>query len=273
PETLEEYIRHDGLTHFKIKVSGDTEEAMERLQRIWSVIVSEKVSTPYVTLDCNEAYGDLDALEKFVVTLGAGLPELFHHIALIEQPLPRSMVVDADASAVLRRIAARKQLMIDEGDGTVEAFREAQGLGFSGVSHKNCKGVFKSLMNRMLCDQWNAAGVATIMSAEDLTHMPIVSLHQDFATVAALGLDNAERNAHHYFYGLSHLSGNEKASVANDYPSLYTERRGEWFMDIRSGVVDCGPILDAVGFGVRREPDWSMMTPMAAWNRNLAENS
>ncbi|MCB1099008.1 MAG: hypothetical protein KDN22_25775 [Verrucomicrobiae bacterium] len=273
PETLEEYIRQDGLTHFKIKVSGDTEEAMDRLCRIWSIIVNEDVSAPYVTLDCNEAYADLEELDRFVAVLGDQLPELFHRIALIEQPLPRSMQVDASASSVLRRIAARKPLIIDEGDGTVEAFREAQSLGYSGVSHKNCKGVFKSLVNRMLCDQWNASGVAAMMSAEDLTHMPIVSLHQDFATVAALGLDNAERNAHHYFYGVSHLTEDERASVAGDYPGVYTERRGEWFIDIRSGEVDCSSILSAVGFGVLREPDWSAMTAMGVWNRNLAENS
>jgi len=155
----------------------------------------------------------------------------------------------------------------------IEAYREAREVGYTGVSHKNCKGVFKSLLNRMLCDQSIAAGVPAIMSAEDLTHMPLVSLHQDFATVAALRLRNAERNAHHYFYGLSHLSEREKAAVADDYPGLYVKRRGEWFMDIQRGLVDCSSVLNAVGYGVQREPDWDTMIPMKVWNEALAAGS
>ncbi|MGK0188419.1 MAG: hypothetical protein ACI9R3_004215 [Verrucomicrobiales bacterium] len=272
PETLEEYIRQDGLTHFKIKVSGNAEDAIERLRRIWEVLKSERISNPYVTLDCNEAYADLDALEEFVAMLESQLPELFRSIALIEQPLPRSMSVDAAASTVLRRIASRKPLIIDEGDGVVEAFRESQALGFTGVSHKNCKGVFKSLLNRMLCDQLAARGIPTLMSAEDLTHMPMVSLHQDCATVVALGLRNAERNGHHYFYGLSHLSSKETAVIEDDYPELYVQRRGEWFMDIRGGMIDCTSVVNATGYGVQREPDWTSMTPMQSWNQSLASS-
>ena len=273
PETLEEYIRHDGLTHFKIKVSGEANEAIARLTCIWQTITGEGVRAPCVTLDCNEAYADLEALERFVALLEEKLPELFARIVLIEQPLPRSMRVESDGQDVLRRIARRKPLIIDEGDGVVEAFRVAQQMGYTGVSHKNCKGVFKSLLNRMLCDRLVASGVPAIMSAEDLTHMPFVSLHQDFAAVAALGLDNAERNAHHYFYGLSHLSGQEKAAIAREYPGVYTKRRDEWFLNIENGMVDCGPILEAPGFGVSREPDWAAMTAMGDWRESLRDNT
>lgn len=274
PETLAEYIRQDGLTHFKIKVSGNAEEAMERLRRIWSVFENENVSLPYVTLDCNEAYPDVEALEEFVNLLESEASAIFQCIALIEQPLPRSMQVDSSTAEVLRRISGRKPLIIDEGDGVVEAFRQARAVGYSGVSHKNCKGVFKSLLNRMLCDHWaKVEGTPAIMSAEDLTHMPLVSLHQDFSTVAALGLDNAERNAHHYFYGLSHLSAEETAAVSADFPELYVEKRGELFMDIRGGSVNCASVLRATGYGVQSEPNWSAMVPMLPWRLALAEDA
>lgn len=267
PETLEAYIRQDGLTHFKVKVSGDADEAIDRLERIWLTITSrfDPGVAPRVTLDCNEAYTDTEALERFVAMLEEKLPDLFASIVLIEQPLPRSTDVSAGDSDALRRIALRKPLIIDEGDGVVEAFREALAAGYSGVSHKNCKGVFKSLLNRMLCDRMAQSGRPAIMSAEDLTHMPLVSLHQDFAVVMALGLDNAERNAHHYFYGMKHLTGREKAVAADDYPGLYTRRRDEWFLDIRRGAVDCTAIAGATGFGVVREPDWEAMVPMKQW--------
>ena len=43
------------------------------------------------------------------------------------------------------------------------------------------------------------------LRAEDLTVMPVVSLHQDLTVVAAMGLSNVERNAHHFFAGIARL--------------------------------------------------------------------
>ena len=39
PETLEEYIRVDGLRYFKIKVSGDPNADLARLSKIWDVLI------------------------------------------------------------------------------------------------------------------------------------------------------------------------------------------------------------------------------------------
>ena len=273
PETLEEYIRHDRLTHFKVKISGDADEALDRMARIWAVLQREcRGAEPVITLDCNEAYADPESLESLVVLLGERQPDLFARILLIEQPLPRSMKLDAATGHALRRIAQHKPLIIDEGDGVVEAFHEAQAFGFTGVSHKNCKGVYKSLLNRMLCQRLIEQGTHAIMSAEDLTHMPVVSLHQDFAVVAALGLRNAERNGHHYFYGLSHLTEDEKRRAKTDYPGVYTERNNETFLNIQDGSVDCGPIVDATGFGVATEPDWNAMMPLRTWRDSFSSH-
>ena len=275
PETLEEYIRHDGLTHFKIKVSGDCDEALDKLQRIWAVLVSQGIEQPFITLDCNEAYADINALDAFVRLFEQRLPEMFPRVALIEQPLPRTLATENLTAAdvdILRAINARKPLIIDEGDGTLESFVNARKIGFSGVSHKNCKGVIKSLLNRQLCDHFAASGTPSLMSAEDLTHMPVVSLNQDFAVVAALGLDNAERNAHHYFLGLSHLTDDEKRAALDQYPDVYRREQDEVFLNIRDGKVNCAQILTSAGFGASDTPDWSVMTKMNEWNDALRES-
>ena len=50
-------------------------------------------------------------------------------------------------------------------------FATARAMGYSGVSTKACKGVWRSLLNLARCRAWNAeAGTARFfMSAEDLT--------------------------------------------------------------------------------------------------------
>ena len=46
-------------------------------------------------------------------------------------------------------------MIIDESDGDLDAFKSAVKLGYRGVSTKNCKGIFKSFLNRSLVERWN----------------------------------------------------------------------------------------------------------------------
>lgn len=262
PETLEEYIRADGIRHFKVKISGDPEADLERLARIWDVIL--RADQPAVTLDANEAYGDLKVFADFVRRFENDLTGLFQHVLYIEQPLPRSVTLDRTTEHLIREIAERKPLLIDEADGTVDAYKRAHAIGYQGTSHKNCKGFFKSLLNHALVVHYARNGDDSFLSAEDLQNLPIVPLHQDFATLGILGLEHCERNGHHYNYGLSMLSAKDKASIARRHPDLYERRGDEYFLKIRDGAVECGS-LQCPGFGVFDEPDWSSMQPMKAW--------
>ena len=127
---------------------------------------------------------------------------------------------------------------------------------------KNCKGVFKSLLNRALSFQLSAATDRdAFLTGEDLSNMPIVPLHQDFAALGALDITHCERNGHHYGFGLSHLSPAEKESVARLHPDLYVERKGEWFLDIREGAVQTRS-LQGKGFGGGALPDRESLVPL-----------
>lgn len=264
PETLREYIRRDGLRFFKVKISGDVESDLARLERVWNVLLD--VNRPVVTLDGNESYRDLHGFTQFVETLESRLLGLFQHIAFIEQPLPRALTHDPSTRQQLKEIARRKPLVIDEADGDLEAFHDVFAIGYDGVSHKNCKGVFKSLINFCLCRYWaETTERVPFQSAEDLSNMPLVPLHQDFAAVGILDIPHCERNGHHYSYGLSHLTEREKQQVRKYHPDLYTERDGELFLRIVDGHVECGS-LQGAGFGVAFEPDWSALTPLAEWD-------
>lgn len=258
PESLQDYILQDGVRYFKVKITGDVERDLERLERIWRVLQAAEM--PVVTLDANEAYVDLDVFERFVQRFESELLGLFQHVAYIEQPLPRSLTLDVSTAAAIRRLAERKPLLIDEADGSLKAFPQALIIGYRGVSHKNCKGVFKSLANLAL----TAVHEGTFLSAEDLQNLPIVPLQQDFAALSLLDLEHCERNGHHYNYGLSILSEAEQRAALKSHPDVYTLKDGEAFLNIVGGRVSCGS-LQCAGFGVADEPDWSVMVPMRDW--------
>ena len=263
PETVQDYIRQEGIRYFKVKISGDAAKDFDRLKRLWSILPYER--EPVVTLDANEAFEDLEAFAQFVERLERDQLGLFQHIAFIEQPLPRRLTFDKKAERWIRRVGRLKPVIIDEADDTLTSFKRAKAMGYAGTSHKNCKGVFKSLMSKALISHLaHDSDDILVQSAEDLQNLPIVPLHQDFVSVGILDLQHCERNGHHYNFGLSMLSEKDRASVVKHHKDLYEKRDGEWFLKIRDGLVHCTS-LHCPGFGVRDEPDWPSMEPLNKW--------
>ena len=263
PETLEECVARDGLRYLKVKISGDAESDLARLGRIWNVVA--RTDQPVITLDGNESYQNLDAFARFVEAFEEKQLGLFQHTAFIEQPLTRALTHDPGTAATVARISQKKQLVIDEADGTLNSFRDAFQIGYSGTSHKNCKGFFKSLLNFCLTRHFELQhGRAAFQSGEDLSNMPLVPLHQDFAALGVLGIDHCERNGHHYSFGLQHLTDSERKLAKQHHSDLYTERHGGLFLNIRNGQVHCSS-LQKPGFGVAFLPDFASLTPLNDW--------
>ena len=127
-------------------------------------------------------------------------------------------------------------MIIDESDGDLDSFERAVELGYRGVSTKNCKGLFKALANAALARRLSGErGVPFLITAEDLMNLPVVPLHQDLAHVAALGLDHAERNGHHYVRGLDHLSPPERERVLGEHEGLYRRSKESGFLHVDGG--------------------------------------
>ncbi len=262
PVTLDECIDVYGLRCFKIKITGDPDHDLRRLDRIWEIVPRDK--EPIITLDANEAYEDLEAFEGMVNRLEKSNLALFQHISFIEQPLPRRIALSEGAGEYIRRVAKKKPIIIDESDDSLDAFSRALAIGYTGTSHKNCKGVYKSVARLAQLQRLAEMGLQTAFSGEDLQNLPIVPLHQDLAMVGCLRLRHCERNGHHYNRGLSMLSAPDKRSVARHHGDLYVRHRGEWYLRIVGGTVETGS-LHGIGFGVRDEPDWKSMIPLRDW--------
>lgn len=271
PECLVEDIRRYGLTHFKIKITSDSDEQIDRLARVWGAVRREAGPDARVTLDGNEQFasigqfvGVLERVEREPRFAG-----FLDALLLIEQPLARTRTFDREANAGMERLAAFAPCIIDEADAGLWALPEARALGYRGISIKSCKGVFGAVLNRARCDVWNSAsdaGGAVFQSGEDLTTLPVLALQQDLELMATLGVPHVERNGHHYFRGLGHLPVAERRSAGDAHVDLYeTGDGGDARLRIERGALAFGTVIDAPGFGYAGPIDFDARTPAVAW--------
>ena len=92
-----------------------------------------------------------------------------------------------------------------------------------------------------------------------------MQLQADLASVALLGIDHVERNGHHYFRGLGHLTEAEKSDALAHHVDLYEYRDHEVFLRILDGDIDIAS-LQTPGMGFAALPDMDAMTPPGAWD-------
>lgn len=249
PFTLEECIQAYGLTHFKIKISGDLESDRQRLQKIHQVLKRETPAFRF-TLDGNEQFktpgefteywgrlGEDEKLRDFLST---------NHLIFIEQPVHRDNALSSSFSGW-----DGPPLIIDESDGELDSTPRALDLGYSGSSHKNCKGVMKGVANGCLLRERKG-----IQSGEDLGNIGPVALLQDLAVMQTLGIAHAERNGHHYFRGLSMFSDSIQQQMWARHGDLYKRHRdGFPILNLRNGGIDSASVAQAgFGVGVEVEP-------------------
>jgi L-alanine-DL-glutamate epimerase-like enolase superfamily enzyme len=269
PQSLQEYITEQGVRYLKVKIGGDPVADFERLRQI-ADLLGEGSFDYHISLDGNEQYNDAGDLSVLLERLEERLPVFYGRILYIEQPLDRSISLDAGLARDIRAIAAKRPMLIDESDETLETFREALDLGYTGVSSKSCKGLIKALANYALVGQLNDAGRDCFITAEDLTTVPVVALQQDLVHVAALGIPHLERNGHHYIRGLDHLSASERSVCLERHADLYRAEGNSGFLDIREGQIEVGS-LQGAGLGVDGAVDVAAMQPLDSWLRRIDE--
>jgi hypothetical protein len=259
PETLREVVDVYGVSHFKLKVGGDLEADIDRLCRI--AAVTDGVAGAKATLDGNEQYGDAEAVATLWrrMTEEPRLGRLCASVLFIEQPIGRAKAMEREIGA----LAGLKPVEIDESDGTIDAFLEARGLGYTGVSSKSCKGFYRALLNRARCAKWNAeaGGERFFMSAEDLTTQAGLAVQQDLALATLIGCDHVERNGHHYVKGMAAAPAHEQRAFLHAHPDLYHNHRGTTALTIEGGRIALGS-LRTPGLASAALPDPTDLIPM-----------
>jgi hypothetical protein len=169
---------------------------------------------------------------------------------LIEQPVTRT----AAFSKPVGPMSEIRPVIIDESDGTLDAFPAARAQGYRGVSTKSCKGIYKSLINAARCEDWNTAQGPGhyFMSAEDLITQSGLSVQQDLALAGFLGIGHIERNGHHYVDGFATCGAAEAQAFATAHPDLYSSTPPRLRID--AGRIDMQSANRAKGFSTSVVP-------------------
>jgi hypothetical protein len=247
PETLRDVAAQDGCRYFKIKLCGDPDRDIARLEELAAVLDTPALDYR-ATLDANEQYAEPDRLTLLLDRLDASamLARFRERLLYIEQPLPRELTFAAPLGDVARRFA----FIIDEADDAYDAFPRALALGYRGISSKSCKGLYKSLLNGARA----AAGQGLFVSAEDLTCQAGLAVQQDTALAAFIGCSHIERNGHHYVEGFAQSPPAEAQAFLSAHPDLYRETGGVVRLAIDKGRLALGS-LAVPGFACGVAPE------------------
>lgn len=258
PHSLEESIRAYGLRYFKIKICGDLETDRGRLARIREILERETGGDYRTTFDGNEQFANMNSFREHwdVYRNDPAIAPLLDHILFVEQPIHRDHALADSVRDELEAWSDAPRFIIDESEADLSSLPRALSLGYTGTSHKNCKGIVKGVLNAMRLERLRreSPGTEWILSGEDLANVGPVALLQDLAVMTSLGIAHVERNGHHYFQGLSAFPESLQREVLQCHSDLYRRHdRGFPAVKIEEGRIEMGSIVDAP-FGVAVDP-------------------
>ncbi|MCR9247145.1 MAG: hypothetical protein NXI31_19100 [bacterium] len=254
PVALDEVLRQHGVQWLKVKIGGGHDADVARLLDLAELLEELDRTDVRLTLDGNEQLPDLAALRELWAATAVERRgrDLLERVSWVEQPLPRNrfhVAITPDEWSAC-------PLLLDEADCQRRTFKTGD---YQGVSVKNCKGVFRALLNA----EFAAAHPGRFQSSEDLTNQPVLSVQQDLVTASVLDLPHTERNGHHYFPGLDHLPEAVVEQALADHPDLYERTATSARLRIENGQLCCNS-LHGPGYGssqgvidtLDRELDW-----------------
>ena len=247
-----------GARYFKLKLAGDPDADAKRLIRIGNALTKLAYDTR-VTLDANEQYSDFVSLQDLVDRLrnNAALEPIASRLLYVEQPMPR----DLTRAVPLDALAAAFDFIIDEADDSYGAFPAARLLGYRGISSKSCKGVYKSIFNATRAAKWSEGRDKFFITGEDLTCQAGLSVQQDLALGALIGMTHMERNGHHYVDGFGETPEEEANAFLAAHPDLYVRDAGRVRLAINEGDLMTGSLVRP-GFATGTHPLWPTMSPL-----------
>ena len=181
PETLGEWILADGLTHLKIKLSGDDLDwDVARVVAIEKVAAQAQAQrgcrTWHYSLDFNEKCANVQYVLDFLARVRERSPQALERAQYIEQPTHRDL--QANLENRMHEAAKIKPVVIDESLVDFESLQLARELGYSGVALKACKGQTEALLMGAAAQKYGL-----FLCVQDLTCVGASFLHS--ATLSA----------------------------------------------------------------------------------------
>lgn len=233
PETLPEWIHHDGLTHLKIKLNGDDlawdVDRVVRVDRVTSETQRQRsIDRWYYSLDFNERCPHVDYLLEFLKQVEQKTPAGFERIQYIEQPTARDL--KSHRANVMHEASRLRPVVIDESLIDRESLQLAREMGYTGAALKACKGQSQSLLLAAAAQKYGM-----FLCVQDLTCPGASLIHSAGLAAHVPGVAAIESNARQY------------VPAANQpweerFPGIFRVTDGT----IETGVLT-GPGLGAIG--------------------------
>jgi L-alanine-DL-glutamate epimerase-like enolase superfamily enzyme len=218
PQTLDEWITADGLTHLKIKLEGNNLDRdvarVLHIDRVASETEGRRgVAHWYYSLDFNEQCPDVEYLLEFIRRFKEGSSGGYDRITFIEQPTSRDL--KATPSQLLFAASKLKPVVMDESLTGFDALQRGRKIGYTGVALKACKGQSQSVLLNAAAQKFNM-----YMTAQDLT-CPGASLIESAGIASHVPqIDTLESNAREYVPAANR-------PWLKKYPGLFEVRDGK----------------------------------------------
>lgn len=234
PETLDEWIKRDGLSHLKIKLAGDDLEwDVQRVAGVYRVATETSPRPPEpwsFSLDFNERCENEGYVLAMLEKLAATEPESLACLRYIEQPTARDL--ERENAATMHAVSEKYPVVIDESLVDLRSLRLAVEQGYSGIALKACKGHAEALLLGAA-----ARHDQLYLCVQDLTCVGASFLHSASLAAHIPGVAAVESNGRQYC-----PAGNERFKPA--FPR---------FFDIRDGRIPTGE-LSGPGLGYGDDP-------------------
>ncbi len=196
PVSLDQWIRYDHLHCLKVKLKGtDLDWDVSRIDEVVSIAHEEHGRLGLTGLcfsaDTNEQCESPDYIIEMIARLKERNPQAERELLYIEQPTERDL---REHRFDMHELGDIKPVIIDESLMTVDDFRLALELGWSGIALKACKCQSAALLFASLAEH---AGID--YTIQDLTN-PGIALIQSVALAGHLKpLKGVEANSRQFF--------------------------------------------------------------------------
>ena len=210
PVTLTDWIKRDGLTCLKIKLTGkDAQWDYDRMVSVGKI--AQEYGCDSLSPDLNCQVTDPEYVNALLDRLKAEEPEIFDLVVYVEQPFP----YDLEENRIdVHSCSERKPLFMDESAHDWRFVKLGYSLGWNGVALKVCKTQTGALLSACWAKEHDM-----LLMVQDLTNptyavMPHVLLAANIGTIRGV-----ECNAPQFYPQAS-------LEMEKRHPGLYERRNG-----------------------------------------------
>lgn len=174
PNSLEAWIRRDGVYCLKVKLRGtDLGWDVERTLAVYEIGRRELdrlgIKPLHITADTNEQCESPEYVIEMLQRIRERSGECYERILYIEQPTERDLTARRHD---MRKLADLKPVIIDESLTDLETFDLAMELGWSGIALKTCKCHSSDMIMAA-----KAGHLGIPYSVQDLTNPSLALIH------------------------------------------------------------------------------------------------